>query len=393
MRLAGRRYVSRAKRRTALLFVLAAIQWAWLLFAIPEVGANDFGIFYRSAAASDPYAGHAGDPTVATGDRFTNLNPPHFLLVIKPFTLLPLWLAGVIWWTLNACLLAAGLTWWLREQQDRWTPDHVAWALLWAPNVTLAFTGQVTAVLGVPLWLAYRSLSRGDNWRGGLYAGIVFSCKPILWPLVVWYATRRSWHAVGGVCLGAIAAVSCGVAVFGVDAYRAWIGALRGITWGSETMNASLPAVGSRLPFSTPALLWTAGGIAIALWTIWRMRNHTVCAAWMPLLAVSLLASPLGWVYYGAWLLPGTRAKTWMSGAALGWCAPMLIVSHLANMSAWSWSTVGSIYGFTLIGVWLAAVKPAAVANMARSSGDGEALDMYRDTIDFKPHGQFPHTV
>ena len=364
-RLAPRRHVSRAKGKTALLFFLAAIQWAWLLSAVPEVGANDFGIFYRSAAASDPYARHIGDPIPTTGDTFTNLNPPHFLLIIKPFTQLPLWLAAVVWWTLNVVLLVAGLTWWLHEQHDRWTAERVAWAMLWAPNVTMAFTGQVTAVLGLPLWLAYRSLSRGDDWRGGLWAGVVLSCKPILWPLIAWYAARRAWRVLGGVCLGAMAAVGCGVAVFGFAAYQAWVGALRGVTWGSETMNASLAAVGARLPFSTPVLLWTAGGVAIALWTIWRMRNHTVRAAWMPLVAVSLLASPLGWVYYGAWLLPGTRSKAWMSGVALGWCAPLLVVSFLANASAWSWSIVGSIYGFTLVAIWLAATTSPTVTRIA----------------------------
>jgi hypothetical protein len=357
--------MSRANRRTALLFVLAAIQWTWLLRAVPDVRGNDFGIFYRSASASDPYVGHPGDPTVATGDRFTNLNPPHFLLLMKPLTLLPLRLAAVIWWTLSAWLLAAGLTWWLREQHERWTPEYVAWALLWAPNVTMAFTGQVTAVLGVVLWLAYRSLSRGENLRGGLYAGIVVSCKPILWPLVVWYAARGAWRVLSGVCVGAAAAVCCGVLVFGVDTYFAWLTALRGITWGSETMNASLAAVGSRLPLLTPVLLWTGSGVAIALWTIWRMRNHTLNTAWMPLLAVSLLASPLGWVYYGSWLLPGTRVKTWMSGVALGWCAPMLLVSYLANTSVWSWSIIGSIYGFTLLGIWLSATSRASAGAAA----------------------------
>jgi hypothetical protein len=85
----------------------------------------------------------------------------------------------------------------------------------------------------------------------------------------------------------------------------------------------------------------------------------------MPLVAVSLLASPLGWVYYGAWLLPGTRSKAWMSGVALGWCAPLLVVSFLANASAWSWSIVGSIYGFTLVAIWLAATTSPTVTRIA----------------------------
>ena len=37
-------------RRTTFLLLLAAIQWLWLLRAVPELKGNDFGIFYRSAA-------------------------------------------------------------------------------------------------------------------------------------------------------------------------------------------------------------------------------------------------------------------------------------------------------------------------------------------------------
>jgi hypothetical protein len=90
----------------------------------------------------------------------------------------------------------------------------------------MGFTGQVTALLGVPLCFAYRDLRRGDSLRGGLLAGVVLSIKPILWPLALWHVVRGAWSALAGMMAGAAAAVAVGLAFYGTDVYRAWILAL-----------------------------------------------------------------------------------------------------------------------------------------------------------------------
>jgi len=342
----------RRRGRLLLLAVLATIQWAWLIKAVPDLNGNDFGIFYRSVASEAPYAGHEGNPTTQAGALLTNLNPPHFLLAIKPFTLLPLPLACAAWWTLSFALLIAGLTWWLHAQGERWTPERIVWAFLWTPMLTMGYTGQVTAVLGVPLWLAYRALTRGRSWRGGLWAGMVLAVKPILWPLALWYVARRAWSTIAGMLVGAAASVAIGIACYGVATYRAWIEALGAIAWGPQIMNASLRAVASRLPFETPAPLWMVVGLLVGLWTVWRTRTRTLEDAWFALIAASLLASPLGWIYYGAWLLPGTRATDWTRGVARAWCMPLLIVTGLGNLSPVFWATIGSCYGLTLLALW-----------------------------------------
>jgi Glycosyltransferase family 87 len=342
----------RVRGRLLLLAVLAIVQWAWLVKAVPELKGNDFGIFYRSVASDAPYAGHEGNPATDAGILLTNLNPPQFLLALKPFTLLPFAVACVAWWTLSFALLIAALTWWLRAQGERWTPERVVWALLWTPIFTMGFTGQVTAVLGLPLWLAYRDLNHGRSWRGGLWAGVVLSVKPILWPLALWYVARRAWSTMAGMIVGAAASVAVGVACYGVAMYRAWIEALGAIAWGPQIMNASLRAIGSRLPFETPAFIWLAAGLVVGLWTVWRTRTRTLEDAWFALIAASLLASPLGWIYYGVWLLPGTRANDWTRGVARGWCMPLLIVVELGRLSPVVWATLGSCYGLTLFALW-----------------------------------------
>jgi hypothetical protein len=154
-----------------------------------------------------------------------------------------------------------------------------------------------------------------------------------------------------------VTAIASGIAVFGVAAYWEWIAALRQITWGPEVMNASLSAIASRGPWNIPAATVAAVGVLLVAITMWRTRAMTLTEAWMPLVAVSLLASPLGWVYYGLWMLPGTRREDWTRGAALGWCAPLLAVAMIANVHAALWLLVGCCYGWTLLALWWRAIN------------------------------------
>lgn len=338
--------------RLTLLALLAAIQWTWLVKAVPQIHGNDFGIFYRSAASSTPYIGHPDNPSTELGVPLTNLNPPHFNLLITPFTWLPFGLACALWWALNALLLTMALTAWLRQQGLHWSREHVVWALLWAPMLTMGYTGQVTAVVGVPLWFAWRALTQGQLFTGGVLTGIVLSVKPILWPLALWFAVRQWWRAIGGIAIGGACAVALGLMVFGPGAYEQWVHALGGIAWGEQNMNASLAGIGARLPVATPVSMWVATGVAMAIGTVWITRTREVTAAWLPIVAVSLLASPLGWVYYGAWLLPGTTIRDWTRWPGLGWSAPLIAVAGLGNLWFPLWMTIGSCYGLTLLAIW-----------------------------------------
>ena len=364
--------------RLALLAVLAAFQWAWLPRAIPQLKGGDFGIFYRSAASATPYVADPMNPTTSAGEPLPNLNPPHFLLVLKPLTWLPLSVASAVWWTVSCGLVVSGLTWWLRSQGERWTAEAVVWALLWMPVLTVAFTGQVTAVVGVPLWFAYRNLAGGRPWRGGLWAGVVLSIKPILWPIGAWYLVRRAWPAVAGMVVGACSMVVIGIAAYGLDMYREWLRTLAAISWGPEIMNTSVRAIMARLPVHVPPAIWMSTAIAIVLWTVWRTRLWEVKDSWFPLMAASLLASPLGWIHYGAWLLPGTRLRAWTRGIARGWCLPVIVVAFLGNANPVFWATIGSWYGCTLLALWWRSLKTI----------DGRQTDI--DVVDARhSHGFF----
>ena len=81
-------------------------------------------------------------------------------------------------------------------------------------------------------------------------------------------------------------------------------------------------------------------------------RDFLLPAFLSGIVAVSLLASPLGWVYYGAWLLPGTTIRDWTRWPGLGWSAPLIAVAGLGNLWFPLWMTIGSCYGLTLLAIW-----------------------------------------
>ena len=61
------------------------------------------------------------------------------------------------------------------------------------------------------------------------------------------------------------------------------------------------------------------GGAIILLVTLWKTRERDIEDSWTPLMASALLASPLGWLYYGCWLLPGRRPFRLLFQAPMLW--------------------------------------------------------------------------
>jgi hypothetical protein len=107
-----------------------------------------------------------------------------------------------------------------------------------------------------------------------------------------------------------------------------------------------------------PQVIWMGTAMGVAVWTVWRTKSWAVNDSWFSLMAASLLASPLGWIHYGAWLLPGTRLAAWTHGLARGWCVPVLVVASLGNLNPVLWATVGSCYGWPLVALWWRSLSP-----------------------------------
>ncbi|HET7817592.1 MAG TPA: glycosyltransferase family 87 protein [Sphingomicrobium sp.] len=288
-----------------------------LLFALAELAANardptdrDFIAFWAAAklalagspaAAYDNGALHA---VQAEAVRFTRpaaqmpfAYPPAFLALVLPFGWLsfPAALAAWVVVSLAAFVLAV----------RRMFPRSGLLALAFPPvlvNAALGQNGFVTAALlvgGLAL-LPRRPLA------AGLLLGAL-AVKPQLALLVpVALLAGSHWRAIAGAAASAAAVLLVGLAAFGPEATRAWLGqmplyaeiAREGLVGWPRL--ASVYAAGRQagLP-AEPALalhLAVAAAAALTVWRVWRSQAEPLAKASV-LCAASMLASPYLFLY------------------------------------------------------------------------------------------------
>jgi hypothetical protein len=158
-------------------------------------------------------------------------------------------------------------------------------------------------------------------------------------------------------------ALGIGIAAYGVDVFRAWIAALGSVEWSYAVMNASWRGIvtrtltpsgsaGAPLVVSPEAVtpLFALGAAAILLVTFFRTARQSVEDSWPTLMASSLLVSPLGWLYYIWWVLPGIRPSRLLIAAPLLW-VPMVCVLW-GQPSGWATVTIGSVFFWGLLLAW-----------------------------------------
>jgi hypothetical protein len=120
-------------------------------------------------------------------------------------------------------------------------------------------------------------------------------------------------------------------------------------------MNASLQGILART--TAPRSLALTGSALIVIITLVRTRRQQIDESWLPLMVSALLASPLGWLYYIWWILPGVRPSRLLLESPLLWI-PMAI-TIAGEPSAWRTLTLGSIYFWGLSMLWLARIVTA----------------------------------
>jgi hypothetical protein len=324
---------------------------------------SDFTILYNSALRP-PALMYQRPPGPPRG----NLNPPHFQLLIVPLTWLPLPVAAAVWRTLNVLALAACVWWLARHSGEKWGAADIGALLAWSPMQSALGLNQLTWIMWPLLvwtWWCWRQ----DRWTAGAITyGLALSFKSFLGVFLVWLALRRQWRAIATALATAVAALAVGVLVYGVDVFRAWLAGVAGVEWSYAVMNASLRGFLARTlttsgtagapPALRPGLvtpLFLAGAALILVVTFVRTRRASVDESWPALLAGSLLASPLGWLYYIWWMLPGTRPSHVLFAAPLLW-VPM-VCAMWGQPSPWATLTIGSVFFWGLLVAWLGFVR------------------------------------
>jgi hypothetical protein len=395
----------RAVLTTALLALIAAqsiVCWkiAETTWAVRRLA--DFGVFYESAgqarAGGEPYARSStpdGRPT-----RPPNLTPPHVVAAMVPLSLLPPAAALAVWCAASVLSALIALAIVFREARIRLSARSVLLTLAAivcaAPTGALIFSAQITWLLWWPATLAWARARHGRWTTAAVLLGALASVKLFLGLFAVVFLLHRRWHDAALLIATAVVCLAAGWAVLGTDAVAGWVDALRAVSWAGHVWNGSVLGFVQRALIGAPHSAWTLAPVAVApalVMPVWIILSGAILAIaaravrQAPLttalavdrvfaltLTTSVLLSPLGWVYYDflpaapfvalaatpAWRTRGRIAALAFAAAALA-ATPGLLTAFQPDGVATI--TIGSLYFWSVVALWLASVV----------AGDGHA--------------------
>lgn len=232
-------------RGAPLVFVIVlAAMTVRLLAIIVEPGASDGGYLdFRDAVHAptaalldgvNPYRTDdllAHDPDI--GNSFNTYTPHHLLLSI-PFALLPIWVAGVIWWAVNVALLLIAARFAVERTRPEWGSAGMfglaAAVLLSNPGRFNFLTGQPTLVIVIGAYVAFTSKNPWAAAAGAAAAALKPQFGIPLFVLLV--AVGRLQTALRGA--GIVAALSAPILV-ALVAIEGSLGGVVGAVWDNAT--------------------------------------------------------------------------------------------------------------------------------------------------------------
>jgi hypothetical protein len=233
-------------------------------------------------------------------------------------------------------------------------------------------TGNYGPLLALPVTLAWLADRRRAQPAVGAWGGLVLAAKPFLGLLAVDWLLRRQGRTLIAAGMAGAACLAVGLVTFGLASTLDWVVQLREVQWTWAAMNGSLPGLVTRMldasPYHTPlveaprlaATLSLMLVLLVAAISLFVARTADVDRRWALLLLACLLCSPLGWIYYG-WIFAGPMwllwkdGRLWMPGlwlAAPGLFVPMWLTAPTTH--ALATLTLGSVYTWTYLGLWLA---------------------------------------
>jgi hypothetical protein len=274
---------------------------------------------------------------------------------------------------------ALGCAWFLaRRSREKWTLADAGALLAFSPialHISLNQNAWIIWPLLVYAWWCWRS----ERWNAGAVAfGIALSMKVFLGVFLLWLAFSGRLRAAVVAAGSAGLCFLVGVTVYGVDTLRDWTRAVAQIEWWRSTINGSFQGFLARTIAAAhngvpdfPAwagVLSSVVGLLILGITLWRTRTWSIDKSWTPLMAAALLASPLGWLYYGCWLLPGRRPFRLLFQAPLLWIPVFYSIVPTTLLTAVTYHSI-YFWGFAL--VW---VQTLLAADRTADTLDGRSM-------------------
>ncbi len=294
--------------------ILAIAAWAFYVRAFAGLHGDDWMVFYSAARATlDGKLAlvYDGDWLTATiNARFAHwlthplelhpfLYPPHYLLMLVPFGLLPPAISDAVFLCLSFAGLVAALWPFAKTSEERW---------LFVLAALLCPAAAITVCAGQNTFLTL-SLIVGGFWlapRRPLLAGVLFGLltyKPQLGLMIpVALIAMRQWKVIASAAATTLCLVAASMAVFGLQPWHTWFALMAShndlyVRWDTMTRVYRLSVASYALFFgATPQLanfVQLLSAVASGAAVYWFHRRPTPPDLRLAVvLAATMLASP-----------------------------------------------------------------------------------------------------
>jgi len=227
------------------------------------------------------------------------LYPPHYLLLLLPFGLLPFLPAGILFLALSFLGLIAATCCCVRAPRAR-AILGVAAALCPASAIT-ACLGQNTFLTCALMMGGFGLLPRRPVLAGALLGALTY--KPQLWLMVpVALIAGRHWKALAGAAASALLLAAASAAIFGIAPWQQWLVVMTRpselfVQWSAiarlngQSLFTYAALLGAPAPLANAIQALGIAGAAAAVW--WCYRRPMAREAQLAVLfAATLLAAP-----------------------------------------------------------------------------------------------------
>lgn len=299
------------------LLILVLLAQAALVFAYQThlrlhdpawIAADDFTNILR--AAQQLRAGLTPYPR----DGIPSLNHPILAVVQLPLAWLSPAQARAMWLAISLVCALTTVAVVVGEMRERPSRAALFCAAIFALTSTGAldafFSGQVVFPLALLVALAWRCHRRGQMLASAALCGVVVALKPFLLPLLGLYLARCAWRGLGAAGLGAAGISALALPFVGLSGYADFGRILLARTQVAGSPSIGLPSLLLHFGFSPGrfAILVISGTLGLSALALLRRESPRGIGRAdrdvLVLLAASILASPLGWVYYLPLLVP-----------------------------------------------------------------------------------------
>ena len=285
------------------------------------------------------------------------MNPPQLNLLAWPLATMPLPLAAEVFRVVNVAAIVAAVLLVLspRELATR-RGGWVLLAALTSPALVMQIgAGQVAGLLSLAAALAWRA-SVTDQWLAqGAAIGALCALKPFFAPVAMWLLMARRWRAAATATATAASLVLVSIALWGVQPQVDWLHAMGSVTWFDSRFNMGWAALAMRtlgISDQPARSAIVATSLLLAVIVAVASARTRPAQAILQVCTASVLATPLGWLYYLC--VPGPllmrRAYDGVRWPALAWLLwiPLPLIGKFEGSVPMRW-TLGSAYAWGLL--------------------------------------------